>query len=61
MQVVAKHVIEAAGEDESTVTLRTTCISRPVGVLAGRLGGALTQEIMGLEAAGLKRRAEEND
>lgn len=57
MKVVAEHIVQPAGDGSSTVTLRTI-FSGPVGLLVGRLSGALTQQYMALEATGLKRRAE---
>lgn len=58
LKVVAEHVIQPAGDGNCTVSLRTT-FSGLLAPIVGRLSGALTQEYMGLEAAGLKRRAED--
>lgn len=60
MKVVAVHAIQPAGEGACQATLSTT-FSGPVGLIVARFARALTQEYIGLEAAGLKRRSEEQE
>ena len=54
----AYHEVTASGADQTRLRLAVEQ-SGPLGGLVGRLGGKLTDRYIALEAAGIKRRAEE--
>lgn len=55
-RITADHELAPAG-DGCRLTLRVS-YAGPVGAIIGWLAGKLTQEYLGLECAGLKRKAE---
>ena len=57
VRVVASHVMRAASDKTTSVTLEVV-FSGPLAALAGLLAGRLTREYLAREAASLKQRAE---
>lgn len=55
----AHHEITPAGDSQTRLRL-AVAQSGPLAGLVGRLGGALTDRYIALEAAGIKQRAEES-